>query len=58
MIVEGPPATGFLQRAQGTRGQSVVPSVVPSSGSSVRMASVLPPPAPIYRSVTAPKKAQ
>lgn len=56
MIVEGPPATGFLQRAQGTRRQSVVPSVVPSSGSSVRVASVLLPP-PIYRSVTAPKKA-
>ena len=56
MIVEGPPVNGYFQRAQGTRGQSIVPSVVPTSGSSVRVASVLPPP-PIYRSVTAPKKA-
>ena len=56
MIVEGPPVNGYFQRAQGTRGQSIVPSVVPTSGSSVRVASVLPPP-PIYRSITAPKKA-
>ena len=27
MIVEGPPVNGYFQRAQGTRGQSIVPSV-------------------------------
>lgn len=51
MIVEGPPVSGFLPRAQGTRRQSVVST----SSSAVRVASALPPP-PIYRSVTAPKR--
>ena len=48
MIVEGPPLA--LHRAQGTRGQSVA-----STSSTVRVASVLPPP-PIYQSITTPKR--